>query len=299
MLKNLHQSAAVAVWVFGLAALILAAQPATAGTISAHAEIAETSTGVVDSETHGPGPGIAGSYFADAGMGGWEPPPLAMAYMNTGGVGAVFADGVWSDGGEYTMEAKATWSDTITNTSGGPLSYDYGFSLTPARLTIYDWVNGPTMLAAYEVRILLNGSAIFESTAELEGLRAGITLSETGTDLGGTSFGLDSSGVPAGNVFGYDFGSYSDTLSLGSLADGASLIISYEIIARVFAPGFESGAGAYIGDPNDPGSTPGFSGAITTSDIGQPLMAPLPAPFALTAVGLGLLALGRRMRRRR
>jgi hypothetical protein len=74
----------------------------------------------------------------------------------------------------------------------------------------------------------------------------------------------------------------------GSLAPGETVTITTTLLASVIAPGFETGARAYIGDPGDL-TAGGLSGVLNISAV------PVPAAVWLFASGLlGLVAVARR-----
>ena len=89
----------------------------------------------------------------------------------------------------------------------------------------------------------------------------------------------------SGDSFGYQMGDVYGTFS-GSLAAGETVIIDSLMNVAIFGPGWELGVRAFIGDPNDLSTTPGFSGGFTTASV-----SPVPVPAAAWLFGTGLLGL--------
>lgn len=74
----------------------------------------------------------------------------------------------------------------------------------------------------------------------------GPTLTESGTDLGGTAY--SDVGFP-NNVFGYRFDPLFTTIALGNI--NPTDVVTYTMEVSVSGPGFETGGYARIGDPFD------------------------------------------------
>ncbi len=190
----------------------------------------------------------------------------------------------------YSAEARS--SQTFVNSSGSTLDYSFTFSIPSGVLQVFDAASvdeSSGLYAKYIVSILLNGSAIWESAAELKGGRVSHTLTETGNDIGGNFF-FDGS-----YTLGYEFGPFNDTVSLGSLLNGQSLTLDYMMRVETGGRGSELGSHARFGDPNFVSTTPGLTGLvnITGSGGGQ-----IPEPASLALLGLGLVGLAA-MRRSR
>lgn len=274
-------------------AALLAASSAGAVTITTFAE-ATGPSGLVDSDSaSGAPPASLFSEALDPNAGDitFTPPAFARAAQNALGFGAVEASGIWADGldAANTLTATSSYSETVTNSSGGALSYTYDFFITAPQLRIADFAVGPTMTASYLIEITLDGATLFSSAANLIGGAAGHKLNKSGTSLGGTLFGHSFE-------FGYDFDPLSDTLNLGTFADGESFILAYELRAFASGPGLETGAAARIGDPGDLDAA-GLSGTIRSS--GAAMQVPEPGTLALLGVGLFGLAVARQRAARR
>jgi len=218
--------------------------------------------GVFTSDPQGPsgsavnsGLSFAGSASLDFSVDGF-----GEAVQRPDGVGAVLADALFANGqtGNY-VEARTSWTDTATNTSGGPIDYVFNFLITPPSLRIGDYAGisdtspqRPDI--SFHVTISANNVVVFEAEAHLIGGDVSHVLNETGTSL--------TPSFVAGSEFGYDFQAYSDILNLGTVANNSSITVVYEMVARVDTPGYEVGGRAQIGDPFDLDGTPGFSGTL-------------------------------------
>lgn len=214
------------------------------------------------------------------------------AAASTSGNGSVRADGVFAfPPGEHELQARATFGEVVTNTTGATQDYFFDFNVVGPLLEIDDYVFGPVATIQYDITIELDGAPIWSSAAALVGGQPGFTLTQTGTDLGATFFCLSAGCTEAtpGNRFGYTFGDFSDRLSLGAFADGASFTLETILDVSVSSPPFEMGGLALIGDPSNIGTAPGVSGSVSVGVI------PVPAAVWLFGSGLlGLVGLARR-----
>ena len=217
----------------------------------------------------------------------------ASATQSAGGTSAASARGISANGTPVpdTAAADASWKEMFTNNSLGALSYSYVFSVGNIQLRLQDFAgisdldpNNPHMNARYSADVLLNGASIFNSSATLAGGRVHHTLSEAGQDLGGTLVGNANSGF-----FGYDFAGGAFTLPLGTFNSGDSFTIEAKISADVDYPGFETGASAQFGDPNNLAQLFGLQGIVSTG----PAAIPEPTTLLLFVGGIILLGLGR------
>jgi hypothetical protein len=91
-----------------------------------------------------------------------------------------------------------------------------------------------------------------------------------------------------------------DQIALGPFADGDSFTLSYSLYVWAEGPGFETGAGVGIIDPNDPFGPflpVEVTGAVALDVNGRP---PIPEPTSLGIIALGLagLAITKRSMRR-
>ena len=218
--------------------------------------------GVFTSDPQGPSANAvnSGLTFASTSTIDFAATGFGEANQRPDGKGAVLADALFANGqtGNY-VEARTTWTDTATNNSAGPVAYVFDFLITPASLRIADFAGLPDVAnnapdVSFRATIRANGSVVFEAEAHLIGGDVSHVLNEAGTSL--------SPSFVAGSIFGYDFQSHSEVLDLGTVASGDSMVVEYEMVARVDTPGFEAGGRAQIGDPFNLEGNPGFSGTL-------------------------------------
>lgn len=210
--------------------------------------------------------------------------------VNSNGITAVQANGILVSGGSqiHELRAEAIFSEEFTNNSGITQSYTYDFFVPAPSLRIADFVFGPDATISYNmaINVIANSTStpLWNSSAILQGGRPGFTLTELGTDLGGTFVCFDTGCDPSnpGAIFGYDFNPFSDILSLGTFANGESFTLEVLVEVSVSTLPFELGGFATIGDPGNV-SGEGFGGTITS----QPVPEPLTILGVGTAVGFG------------
>ncbi len=241
--------------------------------------------------TVGSGIAIDGSFT----MGG----PYATA-SNDSGAGAVAAGGLFYAGNAiHEMRATSRNTDTVINDSGATQEFFYDFTVNGPGLYLADFagtgVSPGAPVSRYDITVLVDGLPMWESSAILEGGLLGHSLTESGTDLGGTYDAISS------NLFGYRFGDYSDTISLGIFNDGDSFVFETVMSVSISAFPAELGGLAFIGDP---GNIVGMGGNIFSQTVGGgggggPTTTVVePGTYALLGVGLlGLLLSARRTAR--
>ena len=192
-------------------------------------------------------------------------PAVGRAAQNDVGVSAVQAEVKCIRPGIGVVTSKTSWSATATNNSNRLAEFIYQFYIEAPKLELLDPsdTSMEPATASYEVTVKVNGQKVFSSEATLRGRREGHTLTESGTDLGGTFFSLQ-----GGNRYGYQFSPYQGILSLGFYPPGESVFVesSLQVVAR--AVSIEAGSHAQVGDPLDLGSEPGMYSTIT---VGEPL----------------------------
>ena len=150
-----------------------------------------------------------------------------------------------NDGGQQ-YSSTASWQQTVTNTTAAAAAYQLDFSTGTGRVSFSSHAEpstgslfGATGTSGYTIEVLLNGSAIWQSAAEIsesEGILMGsginlsrsvYSFSQSGVDLAGT---LDLQDWELGDTFvpsSYTFGSTNFNLELGGLLAGESLTVTY------------------------------------------------------------------------
>ena len=195
---------------------------------------------------------------------------------------ALQADGVFFSGGSAitTLSARTTWQDSPA--VSGPTSIT--LFIKPGELTLIDFASivfGSATTARYRIELSVNGNVLFFSEALLSGGPGGLTLTESGTDLGGTLV-VDPNYIDS--IRGYTFDALLTTIDLGVLS--TSDVVRYTMEVSASGPGFETGAFARVGDPFD---LTGNGSSIAFGSVPEPSVALL-----LGAGLLGLAVLGRR-----
>jgi len=197
---------------------------------------------------------------------------------------ALQADATFFSGTANSISALTTWEESPL--ISGPNSIT--LFIKPGELTIVDFASivfSHAVSARYRIELSLNGSVIFFSEAVLSGGAGGLTLTETGTDLGGTPF--SNADFPS-NVRGYTFDGLFTTIDLGNLT--TSDVVRYTMEVSVSGPGLETGGFARVGDPFD------LSGSGSSIAFGVP--EPSVALLLGVAGAFGLVLWRTRARRR-
>ena len=203
------------------------------------------------------------------------------------------AASVYDETASVNAGAQILHKAVITNDSASAQNIDFNFLIMGGRIDTFTgfWDgDSNTTNSGFSADIRVNGTSLWNATADISYNSSNVTLTLGGTDLGGTE-GWNN----------YSWGNYNGFLSLGSLAAGASLTLEYQLETYVNLYLSESGyAAARISDPFDFNSNPLFAvdNFITTPvDTGNPTEVPEPAGTLLLGAGLAALAFRRRSRK--
>jgi hypothetical protein len=187
-----------------------------------------------------------------------------------------------SDGG--TASASISYDVVVSNTTSSAQTYSFNFYLQEGSLALS--LEGNQIYpesATNTLEILVNGVVVWQSSATLMWSSAtGVVLSTAGADLGYTS----SSGWPSSSS--YVFSAYAGSVSLGALAAGESVTVTYLLVSSADADvtGEPAGYGGSVASLSDPVSVSGES-AFSVSIAAVPE----PNAYAMILSSLGLLGL--------
>lgn len=276
-----------------LLVLTLAVGPVQAASSFTTNATMETASGGFQSDPQGPAPPpsvltstVSDSTASDIGFTG---PATATATANAAGASALDVDALFASGGSFLNSgvAMASFTDSLENTTGAVLPWTYDFTVFSPELLLADNAglsNGSSLLVGFDFNLQASSPSDLidiTSSARLNGGIISHTLFTDGTDpLTSTFFSTSS------NEFGYVFDDLAKSIG-GLLAPGDTVTVTSSLSVFVNGPGFETGGKAFVGDPNDLASSPGFSGGFTV----------VPVPAALWLFCSGLLTFGVWLRR--
>ncbi|TRT54935.1 MAG: PEP-CTERM sorting domain-containing protein [Microcystis aeruginosa Ma_QC_C_20070703_M131] len=286
--------------------LMLATVPVQAATIQA--EVDWTLGGIPrpgSPDIDGP----ATSGYVDVLAGDNDPSGNNVFYHTYGDVTGNFGSRV-SGNGNYDITGLFTYKDTFVNPNPFPSPATFTFNIIPGELNAYlspsyTPAAGQALFARYEIDIRLNGTSIWDSSANLQynGGTNTFSFADTGTySLVGTLNTTPTSST-------YSFGPVTKTIPLGTFAPGETFLLEYDLKTIAtgnlpttctdgsvpvgdFTIGPDNGTGqeqgacggstARSGDPFNP-NFPGNSGTVTGA-----VSTTIPEPSNL----LSLLVLG-------
>lgn len=242
---------------------------------------------------------------------------VARARQNALGFSSVRVDANFFSGGlgpgtQERLTATTVFDETVTNTTGGTVAYEFDLFLKNMFVDIYDFAGAalspnpfddPTSGAIggrllYDVAV--NGSTVFAFSAEVFGSGSSVTVDQSdgvdGTAPDGTTVASSLAFTTTPNTGGpiVAFDDLFATISAGSFGAGQTVNLVATMTAEIVAFPFELGAIANIADPNALSGTADESGVSLLRVSGAPQVVPLPAAGWLLLSGLGALAALRR-----
>lgn len=242
--------------------LMLATVPVQAATIKA--EVDWKLAGIPGATSpHISGPATSGS--VDVLAGDNDTSGNNVFYHTYGDVTGNFGSRV-SGNGNYDITGLFTYKDTFVNPNPFPSPATFTFTIIPGELSAdispsYTPTAGQALSALYEIDIRLNGTSIWDSSAELQydGGTNTFSFADTGThSLGGTLSPL----TPT-TSYSYFFGPFTQTISLGTFAPGETKLFEYDLktIAKGNLPT------TCTGSPNEGGGGGIFAFANPNGDV--------------------------------
>jgi len=133
--------------------------------------------------------------------------------------------------GIYDVNGQFVQNRSVINTSGSALHYYYSFSITGGQINASSsstFASGQFANASYAVDILVNGSSLFQTNAQVLFDSTSQTLMSGGTNIFNAGSSCNSSNC------GASWGTQNFTLDLGILAAGASLDLTYDLTTRAW-----------------------------------------------------------------
>lgn len=156
-----------------------------------------------------------------------------------------------SGNGYYDINGLFTYKETFVNPNPFPSPANFTFTIVPGELSAfispsYIPTAGQSLLADYAIDIRVNGTSIWDSSANVtySGATNTFSFANTGTNsLGGTPTTTPTS-------YTYSFGPVTNTIPLGTFAPGETFLLEYDLktLAQGNLPTTCAG-----GSPNDKG----------------------------------------------
>ncbi|CCI33202.1 hypothetical protein MTo_03766 [Microcystis aeruginosa NIES-1211] len=217
--------------------------------------------------------GPATSGYVDVLAGDNDVPGNGVFYHTYGDVTGNFGSRVSGDG-NYDITGLFTYKDTFVNPNPFPSPATFTFTIIPGELSAYispsyTPTSGQGLFARYEIDIRLNGTSIWDSSAELQynGGTNTFSFADTGThSLGGTLSPL----TPT-TSYSYFFGPVTTTISLGTFAPGETKLFEYDLktIATGNLPTTCTGSPNGGNHPNEPNGQVGNFATGPNNGTGQ------------------------------
>ena len=247
-------------------------------------------------------PATGGDFFRSNSNGNPDFPP-GSTFFHTYGftTGLTYFGARVSGEGTFFGQTSANYSDSYTNTSGAAQLVSFNFNVDSGQIELAGMGNG---YADLRLRVRFNGTAVAQDHGRVERTASGLSCVVADADIGVLGGYLSSCNGGNSGAFGTS-GAYTITQLLGA---GATLNVSYDIIAEVAGTFTGTSAEHCSNGPGQPGATalgvgpgdvPGYSGCRNFHAIarsGDPAgLAPFnPGPFNFTAANVpepGSLAL--------
>lgn len=215
--------------------------------------------------------GPATSGYVDVLAGDNDPSGNGVFYHTYGDVTGNFGSRV-NGKGNYDITGLFTYKDTFVNPSSFPSPATFTFTIIPGELSAdispsYTPAALDALFARYEIDIRLNGTSIWDSSAELQydGGTNLFSFTNTGThSLGGTT-------TTTATSYSYFFGPVTTTISLGTFAPGETKLFEYDLktIATGNLPTTCTGSSNGGGNPNEPNGQVGNFATGPDNGTGQ------------------------------
>lgn len=155
-------------------------------------------------------------------------------YGYTGGGAEVFGS---RSSGEGIFAAQGTFhlEDTIINNTGSAQDYYLNYAIAAGEIAVncspVDSGNSNCIgNASYDLAISFGGASVESGTGSIAIDSSGTSFTTTGLDLGGSTAGIGTGSTSAS----YAWSDVTRTVFLGTLADGASALLDYDLVTAAF-----------------------------------------------------------------